>query len=319
MRCEKCKKNYDDARSWTICPHHSLEWGVHGPDGPPKKAEPEQEMWEGHQMVRLAKEITGPIPEGVLVAVSVAVLIRNWGGKVIAIASMRGDLPVWEFAGGKVDAGEDSRQAAVREIKEELGLDIEVTDHVTSMMVLRGDKSYVMQFYLAEIAAGSGSPKPSAREVSKVEYLDVEEPLPTDRNWWPATKLVWDDIGRVAMKAKYGEFNEGTFVLITTEEGSRVAQITAEDTDDPANTSVVYFPSGKNQLMDNKELSPIDNDLKADVALTYLFKCVRKDMERWGHLLQYLEHTKACACHEDGHEGYSMRLCDCGLDKLLGK
>jgi hypothetical protein len=32
VKCPDCGKSYDDAQRWTICPHHSLDWG---PTGPP--------------------------------------------------------------------------------------------------------------------------------------------------------------------------------------------------------------------------------------------------------------------------------------------
>lgn len=155
------------------------------------------EKLRNHQLVRLQAEITGPVPPGISTAVSVAVFYE-FSDCWVVLASERGDVPIWEFAGGKLEPGENSRQAAVREIKEELGLEITDLHHACSYVVLRQDKSYLMQFYVAEIVPAV--PLASAREVANIEYLDVRLPLPKDRRWWPATVAAWPDIQRELKK-----------------------------------------------------------------------------------------------------------------------
>ena len=149
--------------------------------------------WENHTLQRVDAELDVKFPPGIMAAVSVAVMDNN--GK--ALASLRADYPVWEFAGGKVDANETPRQAAVREIKEELGLDIRVTAFVGSLIVIREDKSYLMLFYTGRRLDPGQQPKHSKREVEKTEWVRLASG-PGDRLWWPATLALWEDITALA-------------------------------------------------------------------------------------------------------------------------
>lgn len=147
------------------------------------------EKWENHKLIRVEEELNTVIPPGITVAVSVAV--TNGDGK--ALASLRKDYPVWEFAGGKVDEGETPREAAVREIKEELGLDIEIKKFVGSLIVIREDKSYLMMFYTGRRINPGQQPAFAKREVAKIEWVGLKQG-PGDRVWWPATLALWEDI-----------------------------------------------------------------------------------------------------------------------------
>ncbi len=60
----------------------------------------------------------------------------------------------WEFPGGKVEPGEDSRQALVREIREELALDIEVGDRLGRGTGTGGGRTIVLDVYTATVVGG---------------------------------------------------------------------------------------------------------------------------------------------------------------------
>ncbi len=65
-----------------------------------------------------------------LVKVPCAIIER--GGRVLAAQrSAGGSLPMkWEFPGGKLEAGESEEEALVREIREELSVDIKIGDRL---------------------------------------------------------------------------------------------------------------------------------------------------------------------------------------------
>ena len=59
--------------------------------------------------------------------VSVAGLVCNENEEILLIKSpWRG----WEYPGGMVDPGETSQEALIREIKEEAGVDVEITGFI---------------------------------------------------------------------------------------------------------------------------------------------------------------------------------------------
>ena len=70
--------------------------------------------------------------EPVLVEVVAAVIERD-GQVLICQRKARGRHALkWEFAGGKVEAGEERRAALARELKEELGIAAEIGDEMES-------------------------------------------------------------------------------------------------------------------------------------------------------------------------------------------
>ncbi|WP_437483878.1 (deoxy)nucleoside triphosphate pyrophosphohydrolase [Sorangium sp. So ce1014] len=112
-------------------------------------------------------------PSPALVLVSAAVVIER--GRVLLTqrkvgAHLEG---AWEFPGGKVEAGEDPRDALVRELREEIGVEARVGDIVEVTYYRYPAKPVLLLFYEASFA--EGSPAPVALDVAAVRWAEVPE------------------------------------------------------------------------------------------------------------------------------------------------
>lgn len=119
---------------------------------------------------------------------SVNVVVTNDGGDILMIR--RTDNDNWAIPGGAVDLGESVRQAAVRETKEETGIDCEITGlvgiysdpkhviHYTSNDEVRQEFSILLT---ARPISGQPTPSDESSEVHWVSPDDAES-LQMDRS-----------------------------------------------------------------------------------------------------------------------------------------
>ncbi len=117
---------------------------------------------------------------------AVGVLIRR--GDFILLARRLNDpgKGLWSIPGGIIEIGENSRDAAVREVKEETGLTVEI-DSVLEVVdnIVRDDFGrirfhYVIVEYLAR--SESGEPQ-AASDVSEARWVPI-----TELKTYPLTK-----------------------------------------------------------------------------------------------------------------------------------
>lgn len=85
---------------------------------------------------------------------------------------------MWEFPGGKVEAGEDPKSALVRELREEIGVDVTVGDivEVTFHRYDEAEKAVLLLFY--EVTRRPGSAQPQALDVAAVKWAGPNDLAP---------------------------------------------------------------------------------------------------------------------------------------------
>jgi 8-oxo-dGTP diphosphatase len=119
------------------------------------------------------------------VVVAAAVVVE--GGRVLVTQRKAGThlAGAWEFPGGKVEAGEDPREALRRELREELGIETTVGEilDVTFHRYEDADKAVLLLFFEAARMASSPGPQPldvAALRWSACDDLRDEEFPPAD-------------------------------------------------------------------------------------------------------------------------------------------
>ena len=86
----------------------------------------------------------------------VRVVIFDDEKKILMVRQHHEDKDIWMVPGGAIEGNEDARQAAVREVKEETGLDVEIQKmiwHVEEVSETRGQR--FVNFFLAKICGGA--------------------------------------------------------------------------------------------------------------------------------------------------------------------
>ncbi|ABX41989.1 (deoxy)nucleoside triphosphate pyrophosphohydrolase [Lachnoclostridium phytofermentans] len=114
------------------------------------------------------------------IKVVAAIIVNN--KRILATQRGYGDFKGgWEFPGGKIEEAESSEVALRREIKEELDIDIEIIDFLTTVEYTYPNFHLSMQCYFCGIKAGEV--KLLEHEASKwlaIEELDSVLWLPAD-------------------------------------------------------------------------------------------------------------------------------------------
>jgi 8-oxo-dGTP diphosphatase len=115
--------------------------------------------------------------------VGVGVVIVYCGRLVLVRRGAEPALGKWSFPGGAVELGETVRDAAVREAKEECGLDVELVDGVPMDVydILKADESerlryhYILLQFLARPKEGVLKPTSDVTDARWVPLEEVEK------------------------------------------------------------------------------------------------------------------------------------------------
>jgi 8-oxo-dGTP diphosphatase len=103
----------------------------------------------------------------------VAAVIRDGEGRVLLAQRPEGRHMggLWEFPGGKINDGEAPSEALVRELDEELGIEIVVQRPLTFAVHEEPGLRILLLFFNARIARG----EPQGHEGQAVEWVAVSE------------------------------------------------------------------------------------------------------------------------------------------------
>ncbi|MFF3024584.1 8-oxo-dGTP diphosphatase MutT [Gottfriedia sp. NPDC057948] len=112
----------------------------------------------------------------------VGAVIRNDQNQILcALRSPEMSMPnSWEFPGGKIEKNEKPKEALVREIQEELGCEISVTELVEDVIHEYPNIIVNLITYEAKIISGT----PVANEHAKIEWTEISELK--ELEWAPA-------------------------------------------------------------------------------------------------------------------------------------
>jgi 8-oxo-dGTP diphosphatase len=86
----------------------------------------------------------------------VRVIIPDEEGRVLMVKQVHEGRDLWLVPGGGIEAGENSKEAAVREVREETGLEVKIKRliwHVEEVSEERGQR--FVNFFLAELGGGT--------------------------------------------------------------------------------------------------------------------------------------------------------------------
>jgi 8-oxo-dGTP diphosphatase len=106
------------------------------------------------------------------VVVAAGVLVER--GRVLITQRKKGShlAGAWEFPGGKVEPGEDPRDALVRELREEIGIEVTVEDPVEVTFHAYPEVSVLLLFFA--VTRREGSPDPRPIDVAAVQWAAAD-------------------------------------------------------------------------------------------------------------------------------------------------
>lgn len=133
------------------------------------------------------KEMRTTISSGNVPTVRVVgACISNGDSYLLACrSSQQGYEGKWEFPGGKIEDGETDAEAIKREIREEIGVELEVYDELDSNVFYEKDKDRLIELKVYNAVISSGIP--TSKEGQKLEWKSIDEIenldwMPTDVN-----------------------------------------------------------------------------------------------------------------------------------------
>ena len=107
---------------------------------------------------------------------SCGAIIINETGKILLIKHNKGH---WAFPKGHVEANETEIETALREIKEETNLEVEINQNIREITTYSPKENVIKDVIYFAATNPTGNIKLQEEEVSEYAWLDLEESLNT--------------------------------------------------------------------------------------------------------------------------------------------
>jgi ADP-ribose pyrophosphatase YjhB (NUDIX family) len=107
-------------------------------------------------------------------APSVAVIIAQENQLMLAKRAFAPNQGSWDTLGGFLNGGETPDQTVIREVKEESGLDVAITEYLGAIPDVYGDTGiYTINFcYVVEVTGGTPQP---ADDVAELKWFNLDQ------------------------------------------------------------------------------------------------------------------------------------------------
>lgn len=103
----------------------------------------------------------------------------------------------WSFPGGAIEPGESAKQAAIREAREEVSVEIAIVGHAGAREVSLPGKRYIISVFAARLVAGEAK---AGAEAAAVGWFDVPEIATLDTT--PELEVYAEQAKRLFLAAK---------------------------------------------------------------------------------------------------------------------
>lgn len=106
----------------------------------------------------------------------ISVICFDDSGRILLVKHRKGARQYWVLPGGRLEYGETFHECAVRELKEETGLDIEVEGIVYLSEAIAPDRSrHIVNIYMTARVTGGQLKVGNESVLAGVDYLTLEE------------------------------------------------------------------------------------------------------------------------------------------------
>ncbi|HLX53331.1 MAG TPA: (deoxy)nucleoside triphosphate pyrophosphohydrolase [Aquella sp.] len=84
----------------------------------------------------------------------------------------------WEFPGGKLEAGETAAEALIRELKEEIGIEVQVSNCVPFTFIEQSYEHGDVELHVLKVTSWTG--EPCSLEGQEIHWQDITKPCSKD-------------------------------------------------------------------------------------------------------------------------------------------